>query len=87
MENNPELSNAYYCFVGSTLRFLLVILVILSGLSMMACSTRGIDGTISGTVKDPGISTGSSAPIGTRNQPPQGGIDEKSYRSPIEPSS
>jgi len=54
---------------------------------MMACSTRGIDGTISGTVKDPGISTGSSAPIGTRNQLPHGGIDEKSYRSPIEPSS
>lgn len=57
-------------------------MIVLSALSFASCSSKGIQGTVNGSVVDPAISLERSTSTGTRIQPPQGGTDEKSYSTP-----
>lgn len=63
-----------------------IVLLIAVAILLGNCSTKGIQGTVNGTVADPSISVGRSE-AGTWNPLPQGGTDEKSNRTPREPSS
>lgn len=54
--------------------------------ALAGCSTRGVQGTVNGTVSDPSISVGKSTNAGTWSPLPQGGTDEKSNSAPSESS-
>lgn len=65
-------------------------LIVLSSLGLFlvlgGCSSRGVQGTLNGTVVDPAIELGRSTGTRTGNQVPQGGSDEKSNSTPAKPS-
>lgn len=76
----------WYLKVGWMLRLCLMLSLVLFGLAMASCATKGVQGTLNGTVVDPAISVGRSS-AGTWNQTPHGGSDEKSNSAPSEPAS
>lgn len=72
--------------VAWILRFALTVSIVLSALALAACSSRGIQGTVNGSVVDPAVTLDRSASTKTGNQIPQGGSDEKSRSTPTEPA-
>lgn len=75
----------WYWKVGWLLRLCLVLGLVASALAFASCATKGVQGTVNGTVVDPSISVGRSA-AGTWNPIPQGGSDEKSNSAPSRPT-
>ena len=73
-------------FVGWLLRIAVSLSLIAVAISVSGCATKGVQATASGSVVDPSITTDRSA-AGTWNPLPQGGTDEKSNRTPSQPSS
>lgn len=76
----------WYWRVGWTIRICFWLVLLLTAVALANCTSKGIQGTVNGTVVDPAIVLGRSTVLGTGTQLPQGGTDEKSDSTPTKPT-